>query len=99
MKIKGLSQDQIQKILQCISLHLPKVKVFAFGSRIKGTSQKYSDLDLALDAGHSIDLSILTKIKQALSETNIPFLIDIVDYRSIHKDFKSLIDKQKIRIK
>lgn len=98
-RISGLSSDQIKKILRCISLHLPKAKVFAFGSRVKGTARKYSDLDLALDADHSIDLSIITKIKHALSETNIPIMIDIVDYHSINSDFKSLIDKEKVLLK
>lgn len=98
MKINDLSNNQIKKILNCISLHLPKVKVFAFGSRVKGTSKKYSDLDLALDTGEPISLSIITKIKSSLSETDIPFLIDIIDYRSIDKDFKSLIDEQKIHL-
>ena len=96
MKIQGISQEQISKILKCIYLHEPHLKVFAFGSRVKGTARKYSDFDLALDAGHSLDLSVLIKIKNTLSETDLPIVIDIVDYYSLSPDFKALVDEQKL---
>lgn len=75
------------------------MKIFAFGSRIQGGSRKYSDLDLALDAGKPIDLSIIAKIKNALSETDIPIVIDIVDYHSVSEDFKAIIDAKKHELK
>lgn len=89
---------EISKILKCIHLHMPYVKIFAFGSRVQGNSRKYSDFDMALDAGHPIDLSQLAKIKHCLSESDIPIRVDLIDYRSVSKDFKTLIDKQKIEL-
>src|SRR3989338_10336602 len=70
-KIQGLSSDQLKKIVNIIHTHLPNVHIFAFGSRITGTPRKYSDFDIALDNGHPIDLSKLTKIKNTLSETDL----------------------------
>ena len=96
--IIGLSSAQISKILKCIHLHLPRVKVFAFGSRVKGSPRKYSDFDVALDAGRPLDFSQLTAIKHCLSETDIPIKVDLMDYHSANKDFKALIDKQKIAL-
>ena len=98
-RIAGLSETQLKKILSCIHLHLPEAHIFAFGSRITGKPRKYSDLDIALDAHAPIDLSVLTKIKNSLSETNIPILIDLIDYRSVADDFKAIIDKQKFELK
>lgn len=95
-RVIGLSFREISKILKCIHLHIPRVKVFAFGSRVKGNPRKYSDFDVALHAGHPVELSRLAKIKHCLSETDIPIHIDVVDYCSVSKDFKTLIDKQKI---
>lgn len=95
VKIQGLTQGQITKILKCIHLHGSHIKIFAFGSRVKGTARKYSDLDLALDAGSSLDLSVLVKIKNTISETDLPIVIDIVDYCSLSADFKALVDAQK----
>ncbi len=98
IKIQGLSADQLEKIVKSIHLHLREARIFAFGSRVSGKPRKYSDLDIALDAHCSIDLSQLTKIKNSLSETNIPIVIDIVDYHSISNDFKAIIDQQKIEL-
>lgn len=78
---------------------LPQAKVFAFGSRVIGTHRPYSDLDIALDIGYPIDLSIITKIKNILSETDIPISVDIVDYHSVTADFKVIIDQQKKNLK
>ena len=97
-RISGLSSKEISKILKCIHLHMSHVKIFAFGSRVQGNPRKYSDFDVALHAGHPIDLSQLTKIKHCLSETDIPIHVDLVDYCSVSKDFKTLIDKQKIEL-
>src|SRR3989338_4210993 len=97
-KVQGLSQEQISKILKCIYLHAPHIKIFAFGSRVKGTARKYSDFDLALDAGHPLDLSVLIKIKNTLSETDLPMVIDVVDYCSLSPEFKALVDAQKLKL-
>lgn len=99
MKIDGFSQSQISKILKGIRLHLPHARIYAFGSRVAGKARKYSDLDLALDNGDPISLSLVIKIKEALSETDIPMVIDIIDYRSISQDFKTVVDQQKIELK
>ncbi|HLD74020.1 MAG TPA: nucleotidyltransferase domain-containing protein [Bdellovibrionota bacterium] len=97
-KIQGLSSDQLKKIVNIIHTHLPNVHIFAFGSRITGTPRKYSDFDIALDNGHPIDLSKLTKIKNTLSETDLPITVDLVDYSSVSSEFKTIIDKQKLEL-
>ena len=97
-KIQGLSADQLKKIVNIIHTHLPNAHIFAFGSRVTGTSRKYSDLDIALDNAHSIDLSKLTKIKNTFSETDLPITVDLVDYSSVSNEFKAVIDKQKLEL-
>lgn len=97
-KIQGLTQEQISKILKCIYPLEPNIKIFAFGSRVRGTARKYSDFDLALDARHPLSLSTLIKIKNALSETDLPIVVDIVDYCSLSPDFKALVDEQRLEL-
>ncbi len=98
MTVHGLSNEEISDIVKSIHLHLPKSRIFAFGSRITGIYRKYSDLDIALDSGSPIDLAILSKIKERLSHSNLPIFVDIVDYRSVSRDFKSIIDRQKVEL-
>ncbi len=94
--IKGMTPDQIATILKIIHLRLPKVTVYAYGSRVNGKPRKYSDLDIALDDGRKIGLSVILQLKESLSETNIPFSIDIIDYHSIGPTFKRIVDNEKI---
>jgi predicted nucleotidyltransferase len=54
-------------------------KVYLYGSRAKGTSWKYSDVDLAIDAPHPIDLLLADRIRNTLTEAGIPYRIDITD--------------------
>ena len=96
--VHGLSGEEVLDIVKSIRLHLPKSKIFAFGSRVTGTHRKYSDLDIALDMGSPIDLAILTGIKERLSQSNLAILVDIVDYRSVSHDFKSIIEQHKIEL-
>lgn len=99
MIVHGLSAAEISDIVKSIRLHLPKSKIYAFGSRVSGTHRKYSDLDLALDNGSPIEFELLEKIKERLSESNLPIIIDIVDYRSATRDFRSIVDRQKVELK
>ena len=97
-QLQGLSQKQIQNILKIIKSTLPHTKIYAFGSRVTGKARKYSDLDLALDNGKDIELSRLMELKERLSETDIPFVIDLIDYQSISLAFKKIIDRDKKKL-
>ena len=79
-------------------MHLPNAEIYAFGSRTKGTARKYSDLDLAIDAKSEIKFSTLTKLKEMISQTNLPITVDIVDYCAIGPEFKQFIDQKKVKI-
>ncbi len=71
-------------------------EVLVFGSRVKGNHQKFSDLDLCLKANTSIDLSEMNRFRVSLSESNLPFTVDLVDYSDINNSFKNIIDNEAI---
>lgn len=71
--------------------------LIVFGSRIKGTHQKFSDLDLCLKGNYPIDLFEISRIKEALSESDLPFTVDLVDYNSVSDGFKKIIDSEGVR--
>ena len=61
----------LEKILE------PLNKTFyVFGSRVKNSSRKYSDLDLAYK--DELDFNLLLRVKAALSESDLPFKVDLV---------------------
>ena len=85
----GVSPEEKRQILAIIRAQLPHCRVLAFGSRIRGTAKRYSDLDLSLDDGGSIPLSKLGNLREALAETRIPYLVDLTDFQRLDADFQS----------
>lgn len=96
--IKDVSEEQVQYIISAIRRHFPKAKIIAFGSRISGSPQKYSDLDLCLDNADSLSLSTLSMLEEELSESAIPFKIDFSDYHRLTKDFQKHVLKTGVLI-
>jgi predicted nucleotidyltransferase len=95
--IKPHHLDIIQSIL---STHLPKTaSVWLFGSRAIGNAKPYSDIDLAIDLnGEGLSLSLQSTLEHAFENSDLPYKTDIVDFNTISKEFKSIIDSTKIKI-
>lgn len=72
------------------------VKFYVFGSRTKTKHKKFSDIDLCYM--ESIPRKVLTKIKMELSDSNIPYKIDIVDWNQCDQEFQDLIKDDLIEI-
>ena len=70
----------------------------AYGSRINGKSHPASDLDLVLRAPHlnNIDGIKLINLKSALTDSNIPFLVEVRDWSLLPKSFHEEIKKNYI---
>jgi uncharacterized protein len=94
----NITQEQLNLITSILQKHIPDRLIKAFGSRITGKSKEFSDLDLAIYGDNSIDLIILGSLKEAFSQSDLPFLIDIVDINRISDDFRKLIEKKNITI-
>lgn len=75
-------------ILQEILAKFPYT-FYAFGSRVHGTQQLFSDLDLCV----MVDIPELTKsyLEEALEESNLSVKVDIIEWNKISKEFQDLI--------
>ena len=62
---------------------------FAYGSRVKGTARKYSDLDLCFQ--ERIPWNILSHIEEELEESNLPFKVDLVSWDWMSSEFQEII--------
>lgn len=67
---------------------------YAFGSRVKGTQKKFSDLDLCFM--EHISWSIRSKIEEEFEESDLPFKVDIVDWNMCDESFRALIAKDMV---
>ncbi len=85
----------VQDILRA---HVPDRTVWAFGSRAKGMAKKTSDLDLAILGTEPLDLRTMGDVKDAFSESNLPFKVDVVDWAVTSEAFRKIIEEQKQEI-
>jgi len=68
-------------------------EVWAYGSRVKGSSHEASDLDLVIKTPFNVPLlsEQLAKFKLELQESNIPINIQSLDWNAIPENFKKNI--------
>ena len=70
----------------------PQLEVYLFGSRATGVNlKKFSDIDLAIKSKRKFNPSIISRLKDAFDESDIEYRVDIVDLKSISKEFKDNI--------
>ena len=68
-------------------------RVYLFGSYARGEAHRFSDIDVAIDAGDPLPPSLKADIEEALEESTVPYFVDVVDLaRSPHLRDRVLAD-------
>lgn len=78
--------------------HIPGYEVWAFGSRVKHTAKPYSDLDLVVATDSPLALETTAALREAFSESNLPWKVDILDWATISEEFKNIILRENILV-
>ena len=87
-----LPPDDRRLVLNILRVHLPQnTKVWVFGSRVTGRARRYSDLDLAIDAGRRLTLDEIAALAEAFSDSNLPYQVDLVDWHDIDDRWRRTI--------
>ncbi len=91
-----LREKDKQTLVQIFrSINLP-IGICAYGSRVNGKAYSGSDLDLVIRTKDLRPLNIndYINIKEKIQMSNIPILVDIVDWARIPDSFHGNIEKQ-----
>ena len=64
---------------------------YAYGSRVKGTARQFSDLDLCYQ--EDIPSEVIYQIKEDLEESDLPFFVELVNWKQMRPEFQELIGK------
>jgi predicted nucleotidyltransferase len=85
-----LRPEWLVMVRQILAIHLPGTEVIAYGSRVTGTAHDGSDLDLVARNPHNPQLPVqnLAEVRDAFSESNLPILVDILDWARIPDSFR-----------
>jgi type I restriction enzyme S subunit len=71
-------------------------KTWVFGSRATGRARRYSDLDLAIDAGRRLSLDETATLAEAFSASDLPYRVDVVDWHVVDKTFRAIIAGERL---
>lgn len=89
LDIKPADLKAVQAILR---RYIPDREVRAFGSRVAGKVKPFSDLDLAVMGNEPVPAPILADLKDAFSESDLPFKVDVVDWAETKETFRGIIE-------
>ncbi|MDR2869085.1 MAG: nucleotidyltransferase domain-containing protein [Deferribacteraceae bacterium] len=74
--------------------YCPNAEVWAYGSRVNGGAHEGSDLDLAI---HNPCIAV-HKLREIICESNIPFLVDMLEFDKLSESFKEEIKRKYVVI-
>jgi len=88
-----LRPEWLETVRRLIAAHIPEAEVWAYGSRVQGASHDGSDLDLVVRnlSDPSQPQSNLSELRDAFSESNLPILVDLLDWARIPDSFRQEI--------
>jgi predicted nucleotidyltransferase len=89
-----LNPHHLETVRRILVEHVPQCEVRAFGSRVNSTAKDYSDLDLAVVTSGKLSDDTLRLLKEAFEESDLPFRVDVLDWRATSPQFQKVVEKQ-----
>ncbi|OOF78862.1 nucleotidyltransferase family protein [Rodentibacter caecimuris] len=92
-KVFDIEPKHLAIVQDILRTYLPDYEVRAFGSRVKGTARKFSDLDLVVMSEQPLSLRRFADVSEAFSESDLPYKVDLLDWATISEGFREIISK------
>jgi predicted nucleotidyltransferase len=93
-----LTPEHREIVTSLLAEHLPGVRAWAYGSRVRNNARPGSDLDLVVLAtpGQSAAVSAL---REAFEESSLPFRVDLFVWDEIPESFRRTIEAERVEVK
>jgi len=88
-----ITAGQRKTLLALLRRYIPGVAVWAYGSRVKWTARPNSDLDLVAFTTPE-QQPLVSELKEALAESDLPFLVDFHVWDDVPERFHEIIRKE-----
>lgn len=72
------------------------VKVYLFGSWARGEERVSSDIDIAVERSGGVPMELITRLRDALEESIVPYRIDVVDMTEATQELINKVRKEGI---
>jgi hypothetical protein len=66
-----------------------RARVYLFGSWASATQRRASDIDLAIEAEAKLPEAVLSRLREALEESHVPYRVDVVDLADVDASFRA----------
>ena len=94
-----LPADHRRLVLNILRANLPAgAKAWMFGSRATSRARRYSDLDLAIDAGRRMTFDEIARLSEAFSDSDLPYRVDLVDWHDINDRWRRTILAERVAL-
>lgn len=80
-------RTQVRQILRKY-LNLNEYRIFFFGSRVSGSGNERSDIDIGIEGSQRVPPAIWAKILEGMDGLPTLYKIDLVDFKNISPDFR-----------
>lgn len=93
----GLNSSEKRIIQEIVQKYLANTefKSFIFGSRATGKGNEFSDVDIGVEGSEPLPVDIKFELEDAFEESDLPYVVEIVDFSKVSDQFKN-IAKSKI---
>lgn len=91
-----LKPEYIDILCRIFDSYCPISEIWAYGSRVYGDDHDGSDLDLVVMSFNGSQKR-LSELKRLIADSDLPFLVDIVEYDCLPLPFQREIQKKGIR--
>ena len=94
MKPVDVNPKDLEVVRRLLREHVPAIEVRAFGSRVNWSARETSDLDLVLMTATPLHASRMVDLKDAFTESDLPFKVDLVDWATTKDRFRRIIERE-----
>lgn len=95
-----LTPQQLATLQDLLARHTPQSQAWAYGSRVARRAHEGSDLDLVLrdSADPSRRAAGLHALRDALSDSSLPILVDVHDWADLPAAFRHEIERHHLAL-
>ena len=85
--IAGITEKEQKIIERILDKYRKDYAFFYYGSRVKGTYEKTSDLDVLIKGKAEMPLAVLQEIKEEFDNSDLPYIVNFSDYYKLDSSF------------
>lgn len=96
--VSGVSGSELEIIKSILVPYSQEYEFYFYGSRVKGTFGKTSDLDVLIKGRYEMPLLDLDELKERFDESLLPYIVNFSDYHKIDEKFFEIIKSDLVKI-